>query len=281
MKRVVLATSWFFTVRVVCAALVATPLGLALRSISMRHPDGDDALFAELLPRLGDVVTREPRTLLLSITSLLLLALLAPLGEAWVDRTGSALLAGRRATEACGDAVGEAFRLGGVSLFSGLFRGAALACVIGLFRYRELSMPALALPATISFLLGCFVGLVLALRDLLFWPSQPTLRGRLRVGLLVLVRFPLRMIVLALGSRALSFAFTSVALVASTSPARLHGFALVLLYALVAICFAAAALSRALRFSGFGALAERVRPEGERTDDRPDGPDAPSLDPAA
>ena len=281
MSALARATGVFFAVRVAGALLAATPLTLTLRSLASRHPDGDDALFADLLPRLGDLMVREPRLLTLPAASLLLLTVLSPLGEGLVDRVGTAILAGRRTSSALSDSAHEAFRLGGVSVFGCLFRLAAIACVVDLFRYRELTANALALPATISFLLLVFLGVVLALRDLLFVPSASTLKARVGLALRVLLQYPARMVVLALCTRALALAFAAVAFVASTSPAPRHGAALWFSFALCGACYAAAACARALRFAGLGALVERIRPEGARTDDRSDEPGDPSLDPGA
>lgn len=284
MKAIARATGFFLFVRIVLAAIVVTPLGLALRGISSRHPDADDVLFVDLAARLGDVGLREPRVFVVTVSSLLLGVVLAPLGEGLVDRIGTAMLVGRRMGDALADSAREAFRLGGVSLFGTLFRLAGIACVIGLFRHRELSMPALALPLTISVLLVGFVGIVLGLRDLAFWPGPAvteTLRARMRVALLVLLDAPLRMTVLALGTRALSLAFTSIAFVASTSPTPVHGLKLLGVYALALACLAAASLTRALRFAGLGALTERVTPAGARRDDRFVARDVPNLDPIA
>jgi hypothetical protein len=251
--------------------------------ISSRHPDGDDALFADFVPRVGDVFMREPRTFTITVGSMLILVMLMPLGEGFVDRTAAGMLAGRRWFEGLADAARDVWRAGAVSMLGTVFRLAAIACVVGLTRHHELSMRGLALPVTLSLLLWLFVGLMLAVRDLAMWPSHPRMRERLRVAMLVLMQFPLRMIVLALGSRAMQLAFAAIALVASTSPAPLHGARLLGLYALASGCFFAAALVRAARFQGFGALARRVgaTPEGASTGARSDEPGVPSLDPSA
>ena len=258
MRSLLRASGWFFLARCGLALAAATPLGLALRQIAGRHPEGDDALFADFVPRLGDVMIREPRTLTLAATSLVLVLLLVPLGEAFVDRTGAGILAGRRGPEALGDAARDLWRAGALSVTGTIFRGAALVCVYGLMRGRELTAAALALPATIAFLLALFVGLVLAIRDLAMWPNHTRMRGRLRVAMQVLMQFPLRMAVVALGTRAVQLAFAAIAFVASTSPAHAHGPRLAGLYALAAVCWFTGGLVRAARFQALGALAARA-----------------------
>lgn len=281
MKPLVRATAWFFLVRCLLALAAATPLGLALRMISSRHPDGDNALFADFVPRLGDVFLREPRTLTITLGSLLFALMLVPLGEGFVDRTGTGILAGRRWFEAVGDAARDLWRVTAVSVLGTVFRLAAVVCVVGLVRNQELSARGLALPMTIAFLLSLFVGLMLAVRDLAMWPSPWRFRMRLRVALLVLMQFPLRMIVIALGTRTMQLGFTAAAFLASTSPAPLHGARLLGLYTLAIGCVLVAGLVRAARFRAFGALANRVTPANERTDDRAGVPGVPSLDPSA
>ncbi len=258
MTALLRASGWFFLVRCVLAFAAAMPLGLALRQIASRHPDGDDALFADFVPRLGDVMLREPRTLGLALASMVLVVLLVPLGEGFVDRTGAGFAAGRLGYDALGDAARDLWRAGAVSVLGTLFRGAAVLCVYGLVREHELSVRALALPGTLTFLLALFVGLVLAIRDCAMWPSHPRMRERLRVAFLVLMQFPLRMILVALGTRAVQLAFAGIAFVASTSPAHVHGITLAALYALAAACWFAASMVRAARFQVFGALADRV-----------------------
>lgn len=275
------ASAWFFVVRLVHALILAAPIGLTLRSLSGRHPDADAALFSDFAARVADVGLREPRSFSVPLTALGIGLLLVPLGEGVVDRVGAGMLRGARGGEAIGDGVSEAFRIGPVSLFGTLFRGAALTCVVGLFRHREWTPAALALPLTLSLLLVLFTGVVLGLRDTMCWPGVETLRVRLRVALLVLLHAPLRMVLLALGTRALGLAFAAIAFVASTSPTPLTGAKLIGVYALAGGCFFAGALCRALRFAGLGALAEAVTPRDARTDDPLAEPDAPSPDPTA
>lgn len=258
MKQLLRASWWFFVVRCLLALVAATPLGIALRLVASRHPDGDDALFLDFIPRLGDVMLREPRTLGIAAASMLLVLILAPLGEGFVDRTGAGILWGRRGYDALGDAARDLWRAGAISMLGTVFRGAALLCVYGLVRGHELSVKALALPGTLAFLLALFVGLMLAVRDLAMWPSHTRMRERLRVGILVLMHFPLRMIVVALGTRAAQIGFAAIAFVASTRPGAVHGVALVGLYGLAAGCWFAGAGVRAARFQALRALASRV-----------------------
>ncbi len=281
MRDLLRASGWFFAIRCVLAALAATPLGLALRMISARHPDGDDVLFADFVARLGDVFVREPRTLTIAFESMLVVLVVVPLGEGFVDRTGAGVLGGRPWFYALGDAARDLWRAGAVSLLGSVFRFAAIAAVVGLVRNRELSVRALALPITIALLLALFVGLILAMRDLAMLPTPARMRERLHVAMLVLMQFPLRMIAIALGSRGVQLGFSALALLASASPAPLHGAKLLALYALVLACSFSTGLVRAARFSAFGALARRVTPEGARTDDQSGGLGAPSLGPSA
>jgi len=289
MKRLFRATGWLVLVRLAFVLVAATPLGLSLRFVSSRHPDGDDALFSELLPRLGDVLTREPRTLLLPLVWLGLLVILGPLGEGFVDRVTTTLLAGGRVPEGLAAAARDLFPVGAVSVLATTVRLAAVACIGSVVRHEALTPKALALPITVALLLGAFVALVLGLRDLVCVPTASRVRSRLQVALVVLQRYPVRLGAWALGSRALGIACSGLGLLLAANPQVLHGGRLAFTYGVAATGVLATALLRAARFQALGALAARarprlaesLRPEDARTSDRSDAPDAPSPDPAA
>lgn len=277
----ILSAAWFlFVARLTLVALVTLPLNLALREVVLQLADGDRQLLSDLVPTLADVALREPRSLPLALAPLALVAF-AALAEPLADRAAAALNAGHSWPRGVFAAARELWSLLLVGVFAVLFRGAAIACVHALFRHAAWDMRSLALPCTATSLLGLFVLVILALRDVACVGGAPTVRGRLAAGLACLLRRPLAMISIAGTGRLAALAATAGAFAFVLRPIPRQGVPLLLTYLLVLVAVLAASLARAWRLAALAQISRLRDREAANTTDRSDAPTAPSLDPSA